>query len=242
MTFPKATLEGVNASAACTPLPVTGMTELVPCVVATVTFPVTLSLADGRNVRLSEAFCPGVKVMGVVIPLAETSLAETVTSDSVTLELPLLVMVTLFELAVPALTFPKLKLLGLGEIVTEAASPVPLTVATFGEVDALLETVTLPLRLPAVNGANSKLKVAVLPTPIVVGVFNPLALKPAPATVICVTVSDALPVFVRVKFWDFVCPSTTLPNANVAGEILSPAWVPVPARAIVTGDPTLLAW
>ena len=26
---------------------------------------------------------------------------------------------------------------------------------------------------------------------------------------------------------------------KVAGEILSPAWVPVPASAIVTGDPTL---
>jgi len=128
------------------------------------------------KLRLKEAFCPGVKVKGVEIPLADISLAVTVTCDRVTFELPLLVMTTLLELVVPALTVPKLRALGLGEIVTEAAIPVPVTDALFGELGALLETMTLPARLPAVEGANSKLNVAVFPALIVVGVLNPLAL------------------------------------------------------------------
>lgn len=101
------------------------------------------------KLRLKEAFCPGARVVGVEIPLAEISLAVTVTCDRVTLELPLLVITMLLELVVPALTFPKLRLLGLGEIVTEAAIPVPVTDALLGDVGALLEMLTLPGRLPA---------------------------------------------------------------------------------------------
>ena len=71
------------------------------------------SLADGLKLRLKEAFCPGVKVMGVEIPLADISLAVTVTCDRVTLELPLLVITMLLELVVPALTFRNSGCLGL---------------------------------------------------------------------------------------------------------------------------------
>ncbi len=176
VTLPNVTLGGVNDSAAWIPFPVTGITALVPWVVETVTFPVTLSLAEGLNVRFIEACCPGVKVIGVEIPLAETSFAATLTCDTVTLELPLFVIVTLLLLALPALTLPKLRLLGLEEIVSDAACPVPASVATFGELGASLATLTVPARLPAVVGANSTLKVAVFPAAIVVGVFRPLAL------------------------------------------------------------------
>jgi hypothetical protein len=134
------------------------------------------SLADGLKARFKEVFCPGVSVIGMVIPLADTSLAVTVTRDSVTLELPVFVIVTLLELVLPAFTFPKVRLLGLGEIVTDATNPVPENVTTFGELGASLEMFTLPVRLPAVVGAKSKLNVAVFPTPIVVGVFKPLTL------------------------------------------------------------------
>jgi hypothetical protein len=176
VTFPKLTEEGVRPIAACTPLPVTGMTALVPCVVVTVTFPVTVSDPEGLNVTLIAAFCPGVNVCPLVIPLALTSFALTLTCEIVTFELPLLVIVTLLELELPKLTLPKLTLLGFGDIVTEAASPVPLTLTTLGELGALLAIVTLPASAPAVVGANSKLKVALDPAPIVVGVVNPLAL------------------------------------------------------------------
>ncbi|HEY4978236.1 MAG TPA: hypothetical protein VII25_03640, partial [Candidatus Acidoferrum sp.] len=138
VTFPKLTLEGVSVTPAWTPLPLTGITALDPCVLETVTFPVTVSAAEGLNVKFSAAFCPGVNVSPVAIPLAFTSLAFTLTCEIVTLALPLFVIVTLLELELPELTLPKLMLLGLGDIVTDAATPVPLTATTFGELSASL--------------------------------------------------------------------------------------------------------
>ena len=162
--------------AACTPLPLTGITALDPCVVVTVTLPVTVSDVEGLNVTFIAAFWPGVSVIPLEIPLALTSFALTFTCDIVTFALPLLVIVTLLELELPLFTLPKLTLLGLGDIVTDAANPVPLTLTTFGELGALLAMLTLPLRVPAVVGANSRLNDALDPAPIVVGVVNPLAL------------------------------------------------------------------
>ena len=142
----------------------------------TVAFPVTVSETAGLKVRLNTAVCPGVRVLGVVIPLAVTSVAVTVIWEMVTLALPLLVSVTVLALELPALTFPKLKLVGLADIVTVAATPVPLNDTIVGEFGALLAIVTLPVRLPAVVGANRTLNVAVPPAAIVAGVFKPLAL------------------------------------------------------------------
>ena len=50
-----------------------------------------------------------------------------------------------------------------------------------------------------------------------------------------------MPVFVSVKFWEIVCPSTTLPKLNVVGETFSPACVPVPFNVIVAEAPALFA-
>ena len=237
VTLPKLTLAGVTVRAACTPVPLMGTTTLEPCAVVTVTFPVTVSAAFGANVRLRVAVCPAVKVIGVVMPLAVTSLALRVTWEMLTAELPALVIVTLFALELPALTFPKPKLVGVAVILTEAAVPAPLNATEFGEFGALLATSTLPVRLPAVVGANKTLNVALCPEAIVAGVFSPLALKPAPETVNCDTVRLAVPVFVIVKTCDLVWPSTTLPKLKVAGETLSPAAAPVPVKLIVSGDP-----
>jgi hypothetical protein len=78
-TLPKLELDGVMLNAACTPLPVTGMTALAPCVFETVTFPLTLSLLVGLNITVIDVACEGVKVTGVVIPDTLTSFAFTVT-------------------------------------------------------------------------------------------------------------------------------------------------------------------
>ena len=42
--------------------------------------------------------------------------------------------------------------------------------------------------------------------------------------------------FVRVKFCDFVCPSTTLPKAKLAGVMLNPGCTPVPVTGTVNGE------
>ena len=138
--------------------------------------PVMFSEAVGLNDTLMAAFCPAAKVTGVVIPLTLKSFAFTATCEIVTVVLPLLVIVTFLELELPAFTFVKLTLLGFDERVTVAAVPVPLRDKTFGEFGALLTMLTVPLRLPAVVGANSTLNVAVPPAAIVAGVANPLTL------------------------------------------------------------------
>jgi hypothetical protein len=176
VTFPKFTLEGVMVTPACTALADTGMTALDPCELVTVTLPVTVSADFGLNAKLIAALFPGASVTGVVIPVAVTSFAFTLTCEIVMFEFPLFVTVTLLVLELPAVTLPKLTLDGLAEIVTDAAIPEPLNATAFGEFGALLAMDTLPLRVPAVAGANSTLNVAVLPAAIVAGVLSPLAL------------------------------------------------------------------
>lgn len=63
-----------------------------------------------------------------------------------------------------------------------AAVPVPLKDTVVGEFGALLVIVTLPVRLPAVVGANRTLNVAVPPAAIVVGRVSPLTLYAPPVT------------------------------------------------------------
>jgi hypothetical protein len=130
----------------------------------------------------------------------------------VTLEFPLFVIVTAWELELPALMLPKLRLEGLAESVTVAATPVPLRAMVLGELGALLVMLTLPVKLPAALGANKTLNEAVPPAVTVAGVVSPLTLKLLPLTAICEIVSEAVPVFVTVKLWDLVCPSTMLPK------------------------------
>ena len=76
----------------------------------------------------------------------------------------------------------KLKLFVLADRVTVAAVPVPLSDTVVGEFGALLVMVTVPVRLPAVVGANKTLNVAVPPAASVTGRLSPLALYAAPLT------------------------------------------------------------
>jgi hypothetical protein len=128
----------------------------------------------------------------------------------------------------------KLKLVGLAVSAGAAAVPVPLNATAVGELGALLVILTLPVRLPAVVGSNRTLNVVVPPAGTVAGVASPLTLKAAPLSPICEIVSDAVPVFVTVKLWDFVWPSATLPKLKLAGETDNAACVPVPVSAIVS--------
>jgi len=158
----------------------------------------------GLKATLITALCPAPKASPFAIPLAVKSFALTVTCEIVTLVFPLFVMVTFWELELPTLMPVKLKLVGLAESVTVAAVPVPLRATAFGELGALLVMLTLPVKLPAVVGANRTLNVAVPPAEIVAGVISPLTLKAAPVTDNCLIVREAVPVFVTVKLCDLV--------------------------------------
>lgn len=159
-----------------------------------------LSETVGLKETLITAFCPAANVRGMATPLAAKSLAFTVTCEMVKLVFPLLVRVTFLELELPAFTLAKLRLVGLVESVTEAATPVPLKATEVGEFGALLETLMVPARLPAVVGANRTLNVAVLPAASVAGVASPLTLYAVPVTDNCAMVREPVPVLVTVKF------------------------------------------
>jgi len=141
-----------------------------------VIFPDIVSADFGLKVTLIVWLCPAVKVTGSVRPLVVVSVALTVTVEMVTLEVPLLVSVTLWEPELPALMFPKLRLVGFAVSVTVAATPVPLKDIVVGEPGALLVMVTVPVKLPAVVGANTALNVALFPAARVTGVASPLML------------------------------------------------------------------
>jgi len=182
-TFPKLALDGVRLIPACVPVPLTEMTEFEPCVVVTVMFPLTFSAAAGLKITFIVCVWPGGSVTGRATPLSVTSFAPTVIWEIVRFEFPLFVSVTLLVLELPALTLPKLRLVGLADSVTLEATPVPLKEIVAGEPGALLFTVIVPDRLPAAVGANTALNVALAPAAKAAGVFRPLTLYPAPLTV-----------------------------------------------------------
>lgn len=78
------------------------------------------------------------------------------------------------------------------------AAPVPDRVMTKGELEALLVTVAVPERVPALAGSNTTLNEADCFAARVKGRLIPEEEKPEPLTAIFETVTPALPVFVRV--------------------------------------------
>jgi len=120
-----------------------------------------------------EVLAPAFRTNGVATPEACTSAALTLTCEIVRLVLPLLVIVTLLVIELPAATLPKLKAVGVAVMVTVAATPVPLSATVAGEFTALLAMLTVPFRVPAVVGANTPLKVVVAPAATDTGVVNP---------------------------------------------------------------------
>jgi hypothetical protein len=162
------------------------------------------------------------------------------TPEMVSFVFPVFVRVTASELVVPSFTFPKLKLVGLAASSALAAIPVPPKAMVDGEVGALLTSVTDPDALPADDGVKTALNVALFPAAIVMGAFNPEALKPVPIKAACEIVRLALPPFDTVMVCELLLPTITLPNAALDGATAICACVPVPLNAIAMGDPGTL--
>jgi len=98
-----------------------------------------------------------------------------------TLVPPLLVTVSERELLLPTVTLPKLRLVGFAPSVP-GVTPVPDNGMLNVGFEALDVIVTLPLTLPADDGVNETVKVALWPVVSVTGVVIPLKLKPEPLT------------------------------------------------------------
>jgi hypothetical protein len=81
-----------------------------------------------------------------------------------------------------------------------AATPVPDNVMASGELVALLATETLPDALPAADGENVAVKVAVCPGVRISPEETPETLNPAPEIVTLEIVTVEFPAFVSVTF------------------------------------------
>jgi hypothetical protein len=157
---------------------------VLEALLATEMLPVTLPAAVGANFALSVAVWPADRVTGVERPLILKPAPVTVgCCEMVTLPVPEFVRVTVCVLLLPTVTFPKLMLVGLAVSWVVVVVPVPESDTVVGEVGALLVTTMLPVALPAVVGANFRVKVVLWPGATVRGRETPLKVKADPVTV-----------------------------------------------------------
>jgi hypothetical protein len=111
-----------------------------------------------------------------------------------------------------------------------------------GEFEALLATATLPLMLPAAEGLNVAVKVAVCPGLKMSPVETPLALKPAPEMLTLEIVTFEVPALVSVTFWLPLLDTFTLPKFKVVELALrtSGAALTVSVDELLVALPALL--
>ncbi len=109
-------------------------------------------------------------------------------------------------------------------------------------LEALLDTETLPVAVPAVAGTKSTVNVAVPPAATEMPDEMPVTLKPVPEAVTVATDKAADPVFSRVTVFDALLPMGTFPNATLAGEAAMPIVTPEPVMTmfIVASEALLL--
>lgn len=120
----------------------------------------------------------------------------------------------------------------------DAETPVPVSETVVGEPVALLAIDTLPLTVPAVEGANVTVRTAVWFGVRIKPEVTPLALNPAPVKVTLEIVTFEFPLFFRVVVSALLLPVFTLPKGKPVGVAPSRAVevVPVPLNAIASGE------
>jgi len=163
-----------------------------------------------------------------------------VTPEIVMFEFPLFVSVTFNDLLLPILTFPNARFVGFAPSRKVAATPVPLTGMESGEPGAVFVSDTDPFTRPADVCENTMLKEEFLPARIDVGSVRPLMLIPAPVGLAAEIVRVAVPLFVTVIVCELLVPVVTFPKLTVDGLAEICGWVPVPLKAIASGEPGAL--
>jgi hypothetical protein len=153
---------------------------------ATEMLPFTLPAVVGLNCTTRVMLWVGVSVTGAPPPVIEYPAPVKLICEIVTLELPVLVIVTFcVGEEVPVVTFPKLRPVGgLMPRVKTAAILVPLRGTDVGDVGALLTIEMLPETVPTVVGRKAAAIVVCCPAFTLSGNENPLTLKPEPVAVI----------------------------------------------------------
>jgi hypothetical protein len=186
VTLPKLKLVGFDPrEPAAMPVPDSGTESvgLEPFEVM-VTLPLALPAETGANVTLKVALCPAVSVAGVEIPLTEKPDPLLATFETVRVEPPVLVMVSVSTCLLPSVTLPKFKLVGFAPS-APCVTPVPDNGRDSEEFGASEVIVTLPLALPAAWGAKVAVNVVLCEALRASGVVMPLILNPVPLTAAC---------------------------------------------------------
>jgi hypothetical protein len=116
----------------------------------------------------------------------------------VTLDPPVLVIVSDRDCLPPTITLPKLRLVGFDPSVP-GVTPAPDNGTVKVGVAAFEVIVRVPLSLAADGGANVTLKLALCPAISVIGVLIPLNVKPVPLIPTCESMTLEPPVFVMVS-------------------------------------------
>ena len=96
--------------------------------------------------------------------------------------------------------------------VSVAAIPAPLRPTEVGEVGALLTMEMLPVAAPTEVGRKATEIVVCCPALTFKGSENPLIVKPEPDAATWVIFRVAAPLFVTIKTWDNVLPTTAFPK------------------------------
>jgi hypothetical protein len=196
------------------PLPASAI-DTVPALLPMVTDPGAGPTADGANVTLSAAVCPGVNVVAAPAPVKLKPVPATITLESVTFTFPAFVRITPSAAVLPTRTLPKFKLLVLELSRGVAADAVPLREITNGDPGVLLSSEIEPAMFPAELGANRTLNVVLWPAAMFIGRFRPDVPKPAPTTFAEESVTPTFPAFVRVTPRDAELPTRTLPKPTL---------------------------
>jgi len=130
--------------------------------------------------------------------------------------LPVLLRVAVCAvLVVPTGWLPKARLVGERPSTGAVPVPVPDSEMLIVGPQALVMIDMVPVTLPAAEGANLTLKVALLPAFRVRGNTSPLMLKAAPFTVARETVTPRVPVFARVTPRVRLVPTVMLPKLRL---------------------------
>jgi len=190
-------LSATECELGCAPLPPNAI-DTVPALLPIVMDHATLPVADGANVMLSAAVCPGVNVVLAPAPLTAKPAPFTSTLEIVTFVFPVLVSVAPSELLLPSSTLPKSRLLVLELNSAVDVIELPLVEIIRGEFGALLTSAIEPVPLPAELGVNTTLNVVLWPGAMLIGNARPDVPKPVPVTLTLDIVTLAVPPFCNV--------------------------------------------
>ena len=229
-TLPKATLAGLAAPRASSPVPLRAIVAGDPGALLVMEIvPDAVPSALGAKLTENVAFAPALMVVGASVMVYPGP--EIVAALTFSAALPVFVNVTICEALLPTLTLPNDTDAGLMESCAWVAVPEPFRAIFSGDPGALLVTETFPLALPDAVGAKVTVN-EVVPPGLKVPAVNPPSEKLVPETLAAETDTAAVPEFVSVTFVEPLLPTRTLPKLTLAGLAESAPCVPVPLRAM----------